>query len=684
MNERLNVLLELGLEELPTQAVLALSNAGAKLWAQVLDEAGLRYSEVETFATPRRLAWRLRDVAQAQEKQLIERKGPSLKAAKDAEGNWTKAALGFAASCGVTPEALTVQETKKGAWLMFHSEQAGQTLQALLPALFEQVMHDLPIAKRMRWGSHEHAFVRPVLSLLVLADNEVLPLSFFGVQSGRETLGHRVHHPEAVVISGALAYEQGLENAYVMAKHATRVATIRKQVAQKAADLGGYAVMPEALLEEVASLVEWPVAVAGGFDAHFLEVPQEVLITTMQDNQKSFAVVDDAGKMLPYFIAVANIESREPEVVSAGNEKVVRPRFADAAFFWEQDLQRQLCDYLPQLEKVVFQEKLGSMADKSARLTQLAAELAVVCGAEAAQAQAAAKLSKCDLLSEMVMEFPELQGTMGRYYAQHEGLEAEVAAALEEQYLPSQAGGKLPQTATGLTLALAEKFDVLVGGFAIGAKPTGSRDPYALRRMAIGCIRLIIEKGLSLSLTQYLQQSAATFPSALNASESVEAVRDYVVERLQGYYREQGIGVEVYQAVQAVVQDDLLDFDCRVQALKDFIEQPQAASLLASAKRIRNILRNKPRVAVAVAPDLLVDAAEQQLWRLWLEVEAELSGDYTVALQALVRLGEPLETFFAEVMVMAEDATLRDNRLALLQTLQDGFAQVADLSALPG
>ncbi|UJF23824.1 glycine--tRNA ligase subunit beta [Suttonella sp. R2A3] len=620
MSTTTNLLIEIGMEELPTRAVNQLASAGQNLWRELLSEAGIPCAEVESFATPRRLAWRLREVALKQPDQDIERKGPAMKAAKDADGQWTKAAEGFARSCGVAPEDLSIVDTPKGQWLMYYGREEGQDLQALLPEMFAEVMNKLPIAKRMRWGNFDQSFVRPVLSLVVLADQAIWPMSFFGVDADRYSLGHRVHHPEPVAIGEAMGYEATLNKAFVMVDAQARTERIREQVSAAAAQLNGEAVMPEALLEEVASLVEWPVAVTGHFEPSFLEVPQEVLITTMQDNQKTFAVVDQNGALQPHFIAVANIESLDPEVVREGNEKVIRPRFADAAFFWEQDLKKPLASHQEQLAKVVYQEQLGSLADKSARVAEMATALAPVCDADAGKAKMAAVLAKCDLLSEMVMEFPELQGLMGRYYAERDGLDAEVAAALEEQYFPLQAGGALPETRVGLTLALAEKFDTLIGGFAIGAKPTGSRDPYALRRMAIGVIRLIIEADLSLPLNTWLANSAASFPAALNAEAQVSEVREYIIERLQGYYREQGVAVEVFQAVRALELDDLEDINQRVKALAQFVDSASAPSLLASAKRIRNILKKQDMAKRDVEVEYLQEPAEQALYDQWQQI----------------------------------------------------------------
>ena len=687
MSATTTLLIEIGVEELPTKAVTTLADAGRDLWAQALANAGLTHGDIEALATPRRLAWRIRDLATRQSDQKIERKGPALAAAKDKDGNWSKAALGFAASCGVDVAALAVEDTPKGKWLMYYGEQPGQPLEALLPELFRHVCDNLPIAKRMRWGDHEQSFVRPVLSLVALADDRVLPLAYFGVQAGRETLGHRVHHPQAVAIASATSYEADLRGAHIIASHAARMESIRAQVEAKAAALGGVAVIPPALLAEVASLTEWPVAIAGSFDERYLAVPQEVLITTMQDNQKTFAVVGADGKIRPHFIAVANLESADEAAVRKGNEKVIRPRFADAEFFWQQDLKHKLADYLPRLEHVVYQEKLGSVAAKTRRLEALGRALAPVCGADADNVATAAHISKSDLLTEMVMEFPELQGLMGRYYAAAEGYAADIAAALDEQYQPRGAGGALPQTRTGLALAIAEKLDTLVGGFAIGAKPTGSKDPYALRRMAISLIRLINENNLNLPLDRALAASAATYPAALAADKHTAAVRDYIRERLDSYYREQGIRSETVQAVLALNSDDLVDNDRRIRALDTFAAGDNVKNLLASAKRIRNILKKNGERDGAVQTALLQEPAEQALWQAWQDKQpafeqALAAGDYRAALEPLATLGAPLDAFFTDVMVMSDDPALQQNRLTLLTTLQRGFDKIADLSLL--
>lgn len=673
----MNLLIELLTEELPTKAVWDLSQAGKALWETVLQQSALGFERVETFATPRRLAWRIHNIAEKQADQAIEKRGPAAAAAKDAEGNWSKAALGFAQSCGVAIEALSLE-----SHLFYRSTQAGQPLKALLQGLLNQVIEELPIAKRMRWADHSQSFVRPVLGLVALLDSEVLDVNLFGQQAGRETRGHRVHHPDPVRIQSALSYEQDLRAASVIVDFEERAASIRAQVGEHAKALSATAIMPEALVQEVASLVEFPVAITGSFEARFLDVAQEVLIMTMRDNQKTFALLDANGKMLPHFVAIANLHSQDPKTVIHGNEKVIRPRFADAEFFWQQDLKQPLEAQLPRLEKVVYHEKLGSLADKTRRLKALCRTLAPLCGVDAHDAERAAELSKCDLLSEMVMEFPELQGIMGKYYARKQGVKPEIAQALEEQYQPLGAGAPLPQSALGTVLSLAEKLDTLVGGFAIGAKPTGSKDPYALRRMAIALLRLLQENGLSVSLRHLLQQSALTFPATLGAEKVVDEIKTYVFERLEAQYPSQ-----IYQAVSALHLDNALDFDARAKALLAFQESEAAVSLLASAKRIRNILKKNGVREITVQSAWFDNEHERALWQAFEDLRQPLTHlleqrAYQSALTLLESLGQPLDAFFTHVMVMSDNLDLQNNRLAILTALQTQFDGFGDLSLL--
>ena len=677
------LLLEILTEELPTRAVSELSAAGAEALGAQLQSQQLPYATIHRYATPRRLAWRVDGLRRQQPTQRLERKGPALGAAKDSAGQWSKAALGFAQSCGVAVDELE----QRDGHLYFQREQPGRDLAELFPAIFAALTEALPIAKRMRWGSNEQSFVRPVLSLLALYNEEILPLEYFGLRAGNQTLGHRVHGPGPLTIAHPDSYLDVLRDNGVLADPAERRRSIRAQIEALAEQQQAVATVEEALLDEVTALVEWPVALLGDFEPEFLRIPAEVLITTMRDNQKTFPLFNSAGALLPHFIAIANLRSRDEALVKKGNEKVIRPRFADAQFFWEQDLKRPLADYLPRLAAVSYQAKLGTLADKVARLEALTAYLGPLTGADPAPLALAARLSKSDLLSEMVMEFPELQGVMGAYYAEAEGLGPTVAAALREQYQPLGANGSLPRTREGLALALAEKVDVLVGGFALGAKPSGSKDPYGLRRNAIALIRLIIENELSLDLKALLERSASLFPAELAAEKVLADLREYIIERLEHYYSEQNIASEIYQAVKARELNDLLDFDRRIKALNQFVRAGAAEILLACAKRIRNILRKNGRVEAPVEAALLVEPAEKELFVVFQQQESSLNQalnavNYGEALHLLGTLDRHLDSFFTHVMVMSEDKKLQKNRLALLTLLQNKFDLVADLSLI--
>ena len=677
------LLLEILTEELPTRAVSELSAAGAEALGAQLQSQQLPYAAIHRYATPRRLAWRVDGLRRQQPTQRLERKGPALGAAQDNAGQWSKAALGFAQSCGVAVDELE----QRDGHLYFQREQPGRDLAELFPAIFAALTEALPIAKRMRWGSNEQSFVRPVLSLLALYNEEILPLEYFGLRAGNQTLGHRVHGPGPLTIAHPDSYLDVLRDNGVLADPAERRRSIRAQIEALAEQQQAVATVEEALLDEVTALVEWPVALLGDFEPEFLRIPAEVLITTMRDNQKTFPLFNSAGALLPHFIAIANLRSRDEALVKKGNEKVIRPRFADAQFFWEQDLKRPLADYLPRLAAVSYQAKLGTLADKVARLEALTAYLGPLTGADPAPLALAARLSKSDLLSEMVMEFPELQGVMGAYYAEAEGLGPTVAAALREQYQPLGAQGSLPRTREGLALALAEKVDVLVGGFALGAKPSGSKDPYGLRRNAIALIRLIIENELSLDLKVLLERSASLFPAELAAEKVLADLREYIIERLEHYYSEQNIASEIYQAVKARELNDLLDFDRRIKALNQFVRAGAAEILLACAKRIRNILRKNGRVEAPVEAALLVEPAEKELFVAFQQQESSLNQalnavNYGEALHLLGTLDRHLDSFFTHVMVMSEDKKLQKNRLALLTLLQNKFDLVADLSLI--
>lgn len=689
MSEVRDLLIEIGTEELPPKALSDLSIAFEQGIRDGLEKAGLPYREIRPFATPRRLAVLIRDLPAQQADRPLERRGPALSAAFGPDGQPTKAAEGFARSCGVSVAELQRLETDKGAWLVHLSTETGAPTAQLIPAIVDAALAGLPIPKRMRWGDRDEEFVRPVHWVVLLFGDQVIPATVMGAQAGRETRGHRFHHPEPMALNAPADYADRLaQEGKVIADFAERRDRVCAQAEAIAAELHGTAVIKPELLDEVTSLVEWPVALAGNFEPRFLEVPAEALISTMQDNQRYFPVVDRDGKLLPHFITIANLESRDPAQVRAGNERVIRPRFSDAEFFWNQDRKQPLAARQEALEKVIFQQRLGTVAAKSARVAALAQFIAERSGGNPAWAERAAQLAKCDLLTQMVQEFPELQGIMGRYYAQHDGEPAEVAQAQEEQYLPRFAGDRLPASATGRALALADRLDTLIGIFAIGQPPSGTKDPFALRRAALGVLRILIEGGLDLDLLALLERAAERFDSAIRADEAVNAVFEFMLERLRGYYLDQGVRADTVEAVLECRPTRPLDFDRRVRAVDAFRALPEAASLTAANKRIRNILKKvETELPSRIQSDLLREASERILAECLEKLAAEAiplmeSGQYNDALGRLASLREPVDAFFDGVMVMAEDAALRDNRLALLHELSNLFLQVADFSRL--
>lgn len=686
-----DLLIEIGTEELPPKALLRLSNAFTDGVRKGFAQAELQHGEMKSYAAPRRLAIWIQQVqaAQADREQL--RRGPALAAAFNGEGCATPAAQGFARSCGVTVEELERIETDKGAWLGYRVQEKGRSTSELVPEIVTQALNQLPIPKRMRWGAGNAEFVRPVHWVVLLFGDDVIDAEILGVKSGRDTRGHRFHHPQAMYIAEPAAYAPLLETeGQVLADFATRREAIRGQVIEAGVAAGGKALIEEDLLDEVTALVEWPVAVVGGFETRFLDVPSEALISTMQDNQKYFPVVDSKGKLLPHFITISNIVSRDPSQVKAGNERVVRPRLTDAAFFWNQDRKQRLETRAEKLGNMVFQTKLGTLLDKQKRVARLAAEIAKLIGGEAKLADRAAYLAKCDLLTSMVFEFPELQGVMGRYYATHDKEPAEVAQALDEQYWPRFAGDRLPESPTGQALAMADRLDTLVGIFAIGQPPTGDKDPFALRRASLGILRILIECKRDLDLATLLDFAAQGFDSKLKAGKAVEAVFDFMMERLRAYYTEAGITPDVFDAVSAQRPTRPLDFHARLHAVSDFRALPEAESLAAANKRIGNILRKTDEsIPASIDAGQLVEASEQALAQALGSLKDKVgglfdSGNYTDGLRQLAALREPVDRFFDNVMVMADDAALRANRLALLQQLQALFLRVADLSRLQG
>ena len=687
-------LVEIGTEELPPKSLLALSAAFADGVTKGLNDAGLEHLAVERFATPRRLAVRVRRLAERQPDRPLEKRGPPVKAAFDASGAPTQAASAFARGCGVDVGALERVQTPKGEWLVFRGTETGAQTIDLLPGIVVAALDALPIAKRMRWGAGEAQFVRPVHWVVMLFGREVIDKEILGIRPSNVTYGHRFMAPRPIRLATPLAYVRQLhKRGRVLVDVHERRESIRQGVMAAALQLGGTAVIDDALLDEVTGLVEWPVPLAGRFDAKFLELPAEVPIATMQDHQRYFPVRNAAGQLMPWFITVSNIESRDPAQVVAGNERVVRPRLSDAAFFYTTDRQQRLDTRCEALRRVTFQTQLGSLFDKCERVRGLARAIAQAMGGDPALADRAAQLSKCDLLTNMVGEFPELQGLMGRYYAQHDGEHAEVAEALREQYLPRFAGDELPATRTGMAVAIADKLDTISGIYATGQKPTGTRDPFGLRRAALGLLRITIERGLDLDLQQLIAQALASLPFKAPDTAEVE-VYDYIIERLRAYYVEGGAGItvtpEMFDAVLATRPASPLDFDARLRALVQFLQLPDAASLAAANKRIANILRksNEP-VGDAVDAGLLIDPAEQvlaeQVTAIARDVEPRFAArDYTPALQELAALRKAVDDFFDSVMVMADDAALRANRLALLKRMRGLFMRAADLSRLPG
>jgi glycyl-tRNA synthetase beta chain len=723
-------IVEVGTEELPPKALPELERAFAEGVRTGLASAGLPFAALASFAAPRRLAVLVSGLAASQPAQQLRKRGPPVSAAFDAAGQPTRAALAFAQGCGVDVASLTRAIEGKGEFLFFETARAGSATSTLLPGIVQAALDALPIPKRMRWGSGTAEFVRPVHWLLMKFGGDVVPATILGVEAGSTTRGHRFHAPQPIEVPEPARYAALLrEQGYVLADFAERRARIVEQVAACAAQLGGTPVMDAAsgpaLLDEVTALVEWPVAIAGRFEARFLELPREVLISTLQEHQRYFAVQTADGRLLDAFITVANIESRAPARVREGNERVVRPRLADAAFFWQQDRKQPLAASLPGLDVVTFQAKLGSIGDKTRRVRALAVGLAAELGADTALVGRAADLAKCDLLSKMVGEFPELQGVMGAYYALADGESAEVAAAIREHYQPRAAGGELPHSVTGVVLAIADKVDTLAGIFAIGQKPTGTRDPFGLRRAAIGVLRILRDRKLGLDLRALVARAVAAQPVAaqpvVDSSSSSGAasgeVLDFLLERLRALLAEEGVGNERFDAVLAAVLASggvsPPDIDARLQALGGFMQRPEAASLAAANKRIANILKKSApaagpaaagataagitaagtasagAAAGAVNPALLGPGAESNLHAalaaLRPGVEAALARrDYAGALASLATLRPAIDAFFDGVMVNDPDAKLRDNRLALVGQVRALFGGVADLSRLPG
>ena len=689
MSETRDLLIEMGTEELPPKALQVLSEVFSSALCKGLEQQDLNYHVATPFATPRRLAVLIKGVAIQQTDRKIERRGPAIAAAFDQNGQATKAALGFARSCAVEVADLERLETKKGVWLAHRSIQNGQATAALIPNIIEEALAALPIPKRMRWSDLPYEFVRPVHWIVILFGDEVVETEILGVRSGRETRGHRFHHPQPIHLDTPSDYVKCLEKTgHVIPSFTTRHELVRVLVEEKAEEIGGQAVIDEALLNEVTSLVEWPVVVAGSYDETFLEVPKEALIATMKEHQKFFHLVNSEGELLPRFIAISNIESVQPEVVQTGNERVLRPRLSDAAFFWKNDQAKSLESHLNQLKTVIFQNKLGSLYDKSKRVANLAGTIAKQLGVEELQGIRAAMLSKCDLMTEMVGEFPELKGIMGEYYACHDQEMDEVATALREQYQPRFWGDALPQTPLGQALAIADKLDTLIGIFGIGQIPSGDKDPFGLRRAALGVLRMTIECQLSLDVQALLEQAQAAYPDNLIKANTSTQVFDFMSERLRGYYQEQGVPLDSIEAVLVCRPTSPLEVDQRLRGIEAFRHLPEAMSLASANKRIHNILK-KAKESFPDEPNetYFNHSAERRLYDEMEVVNEKIApllqtGEYQIALQHLASLREAVDHFFDHAMVMDEDRTIRINRLAFVQKVRNLFLQVADISCL--
>ena len=684
-----DLLIELGTEELPPKALKKLSNAFTQGIIDGLKKAGFEINDVESFAAPRRLAVLIKSVAAMQPDREVERKGPNLKAAYDADGNPTKAVMGFARSCGVEVGDLQQQETDKGVWLIFRATEKGHVLSDLIVDIVNQSLAKLPIPKHMRWGDKNEEFVRPVHWVVLMHGANVIDAQIMGLKTSNVTFGHRFHAKGEIKLASADEYKQKLlSEGFVIADFEERKQNIKQQVIDAVEKLGGVAILDEELLDEVTALNEWPIAVAGEFEQVYLEVPSEVLIKTMQDNQKYFAVQDTSGQLKNYFITISNIDSKSPEKVKAGNERVVRPRLADAMFFWQQDQKQPLDSFNVALEKVVFQAELGTVAEKTGRVAKLARSIAEQLGANIEYVDRAVILSKCDLMTDMVGELASLQGVIGKRYAQIAGEPEEVALAIDEQYMPRGASDDTATTSTGQILSISDKIDTLVGIFAIGQKPTGEKDPYALRRASLGVLRTIIERQLDLDLKQLIATSAQLLADKVDASKVEQDVFDYIIERLRAYYLDRGILADVFDAVSALSPPRPLDFDKRIKAVTVFRGLAEAESLAAANKRVGNILKKSATDTVtSVNEDLFSEAAEKNLFDV-LSVLSEtveplfISGDYEAALSKLSSLRDPVDAFFDSVMVMADDDAVKNNRIALLNTMNQLFLRAADLSRL--
>ncbi|CAH9059971.1 Glycine--tRNA ligase beta subunit [Pseudoalteromonas holothuriae] len=684
-----NLLVEIGTEELPPKALRKLAEAFADNMANELAGLELSYQAIKWYASPRRLGLTVKALETQQQDKVVEKRGPATKAAFDADGNPTKAAQGWARGCGIEVSQAQTLETDKGAWLMHRATVKGQQASELLGEVINKALAKLPIPKPMRWGANKTQFIRPVHTVAALLGSLQISGEVLGKQIGNQLQGHRFHHPERVTVAHADEVFEVLKGAYVIADYEVRKQLIREQIEAAAAKVNAKVAMDEDLLEEVTSLVEWPVTLTASFEEAFLDVPDEALIYTMKDDQKYFPLLDEKGNLINKFLFVSNIESKDPSVVISGNEKVVRPRLADAQFFFETDKKKTLESRLASLESVLFQKQLGTLKDKSERIAALAGYIAEQVGADKVLAERAGLLSKTDLMTEMVMEFTDVQGVMGMHYARIDGEAEDVALAQNEQYMPRFAGDDLPSNPISYAVALADKFDSLVGIFGIGQAPKGDKDPFALRRAAIGALRIMVEKKLALDINDIVAKAQSLFADKISNDKVADDVLEFMLGRFRAWYQDEGISVDVIQAVLARRPTSPVDFDRRVKAVSHFRSLPQADALAAANKRVNNILakNNVTSDDSQVNQALLSEEAEKVLAEQVAQLSAELApiyakGDYQQALTRLASLRDAVDSFFDNVMVMADDEAVKQNRLALLSQLSSLFLNTADISVL--
>ena len=683
-----NLIIELGTEELPPKSLRTLAEAFRDGIKTQLDKADIAYEEIDFLASPRRLAVSVKALATGQADKIVEKRGPAVSSAFDAEGNATKAAQGWARSNGITVEQAERLKTDKGEWLLFKAQVKGQATEALLPTMIETALAKLPIAKPMRWGSNSMQFIRPTKTLTVLLGSQVVDATVLGCKSDRIIRGHRFHCDKELVLDHADNYVSLLrEEGYVIADYEERKAIVKQQVIDAATKENGVADIDDDLLEEVSSIVEWPMTYVGSFENKFLDVPAEALIYTMKDNQKYFPLLDNDGKLMARFIFVSNIDSKDPVQVIEGNEKVVRPRLADAEFFYAQDQKSTLESRIDSLDSILFQKQLGTLKEKSQRIADLAAIIADKIGASATDSKRAGMLCKTDLMTDMVLEFPDVQGVMGMYYARFDGESEDVAVALNEQYMPRYAGDQLPGSLVSCAVALADKFDTLVGIFGIGQIPKGDKDPFALRRAAIGALRIIVEKDLDLDLSDLVAASVALYGDKIKDGIN-ESVVDFMLGRFNAWYQDQNVSTDIVKAVMARRPTRPSDFNKRIEAVTSFRALEASKTLAAANKRVGNILaKTEDAIADSVDSTLLVEDAEKALADVVAKLTTDLApvfanSDYNTALTQLAQLKDPVDAFFDNVMVMCDDTATKLNRLALLNILRNQFLNVADISLL--